>query len=205
MTTSEKWRLKGDYFENCNCEILCPCVLPLPEAAPTAGHCDVALAFHIDEGDFNGVSLENLNFMVAVYTPGVMGAGNWTTALYVDERATEAQRQAMDRILSGDLGGPMARFMPLTSDFRGTSYCNISYQSTGNSRSVSIAGVIDFKVEGIRAGRRRGVMRIVNTGHPVNSTLALARGTASTYSDHGMTWDNTDKNGHYAPFNWSWL
>ena len=34
--------------------------------------------------------------------------------------------------------------------------------------------------------------------------LALARGTASTYSDHGMTWDNTGKNGHYAPFEWSW-
>jgi hypothetical protein len=164
----------------------------------------VALAFHIDEGDFNGVSLENLNFMVAVYTPGVMGAGNWITALYVDERATDAQRHAMDRILSGDLGGPMARFIPLTSDFRGTSYCSISYQSTGNSRSVSIPGVIDFNVEGIKAGRRRGVMRIVNTGHPVNSTLALAQGTASTYTDHGMNWDNTGKNGHYAPFDWSW-
>ncbi len=22
--TTEKWQLKGDYFENCNCQILCP-------------------------------------------------------------------------------------------------------------------------------------------------------------------------------------
>ena len=93
--TNEKWRLRGDYFENCNCEILCPCFLPLSGAVPTEGHCDVALAFHIDEGDFNGVSLGGLNFVVAAHTPGVMGAGNWTTAFYVDERATEAQRSAM--------------------------------------------------------------------------------------------------------------
>ena len=204
MTMSERWRLKGDYFENCNCEILCPCILPVPGAEPTDGHCDVALAFHINEGDFSGVSLGDLNFVVAVYTPGVMGAGDWTTAFYVDERASQEQRQAIDRILSGDMGGPMAQWIRLTTDFRGTKYCAITYEAKGRARQVTIPGVLDFSVEGIRAGRRRGIMRLENTGHPVNSTLALARGTASTYTDHGMSWDNTGKNGHYAPFNWSW-
>ena len=204
MTANERWRLKGDYFENCNCDILCPCVLPVPGAPPTEGHCDVALAFHIDEGDFNGVSLGNLNFVVAAYTPGIMGAGDWTTAFYVDDRASPEQRRAIERILSGDIGGPMARWMGLTSDFKGTKYCGITYQSKGKTRQVTIKGVIDFSVEGITAGRRGEVMRLENTGHPVNSTLALARGTASTYTDHGMSWDNTGKNGHYAPFDWSW-
>ena len=26
--------------------------------------------------------------------------------------------------------------------------------------------------------------------------LHIAKGTRGTYSDHGMTWDNTGKNGH---------
>jgi hypothetical protein len=203
MATNGQWRLKGEYFENCNCDILCPCILPVPPGDPTEGHCDVALAFHIQEGDFNGVPLAGLNFVVAAYTPGNMGAGNWTTGFYVDERASEPQRQAIERILSGEVGGPMVRWVSLTTDFRGTKYCPITFESRGKTRSVSIPDVMDFSVEGITAGRRPEVMRLENTGHPVSSTLALARGTASTYSDHGMTWDNTGKNGHYAPFEWS--
>jgi hypothetical protein len=201
---AESWRLRGDYFENCNCEILCPCVLLGSAAVPTEGHCDVALAFHIEEGTFNLVPLSGLNFVVVAHTPGVMSQGNWTTAFYVDERASGEQRRSLERILSGEVGGPMARWMGLTGDFRGTKYCPISYGSEGKSRRVSIPGVMDFSVEGITAGRLREVMRLENTGHPVNSSLALARGTGNTYADHGMQWDNTGKNGHYAVFEWSW-
>ena len=204
MATAEKWSLKGQYFENCNCEILCPCILPVAPGAPTEGHCDVGLAFHIETGDFNGVSLEGLNFVIAAYTPESMGAGNWTTAIYVDERAADEQRSALERILSGDIGGPMANWMALTTDFRGTKYRAITFEADGDSRRVTIPNVMDFNIEGIREGGTREVMRLENVGHPVSSTLALARGTASTYTDHGMTWDNTGKNAHFADFSWSW-
>ena len=92
----------------------------------------------------------------------------------------------------------------MTSDFRGTKYCPITFEAQGDSRRVTIPNVMDFSIEGIRAGRRREVMRLENTGHPVSSTLSLARGTASTYTDHGMSWDNTEKNAHFADFEWSW-
>ena len=93
--TTDKWNLRGQYFENCNCTILCPCVLPVTPVAPTEGYCDVGLAFHIEEGDYNGVSLGDVNFVVVAHTPGVMADGNWTTAFYVDERASEEQRHAL--------------------------------------------------------------------------------------------------------------
>ena len=49
------WRLSGDYFENCNCSIVCPCLIstaPPLTSRPTEGYCDVALAFHIDKGNY---------------------------------------------------------------------------------------------------------------------------------------------------------
>ena len=96
MTTdTEQWRLKGDYFENCNCQILCPCVIPGSSGEPTEGHCDVRFAFRIDKGDHNGIELDGLNFAIAAYTPGNMGDGNWTTAIYVDRRANVEQREAL--------------------------------------------------------------------------------------------------------------
>jgi hypothetical protein len=34
--------------------------------------------------------------------------------------------------------------------------------------------------------------------------LALAVGApGNMFSDHGMRWDNSGKNGHYAPISWS--
>ena len=203
--TTDRWRLKGDYFENCNCEVLCPCILGISEGIPTEGHCDVGFAFHIQEGDFNGIGIGELNFVVVAYTPEAMGLGNWSTAVYIDEKADQRQRDALERILSGELGGPAERWMRLTTNFLGTKYCPIEYRAEGQSRGVSIPQVIDFNVEGIVGNRRSGEpMRLENTGHPVNSSLVLAKGTRSTYSDHGMTWDNSGRNGHYSNFEWNW-
>ena len=172
---------------------------------PTEGHCDVAFAFHIEDGDFNGVGVGGLNFVVVAYTPEAMSRGDWSTAVYIDERADQRQRDSLGRILSGELGGPAERWMRLTSSFLGIKYCPIEYRTEGRSRAVSIPQIIDFNVEGIVGNRRSGEpMRLENTGHPVNSSLALARGTRSTYSDHGMIWDNSGKNGHYSAFEWSW-
>ena len=49
-----------------------------PGGPATEGHCDVGFAFHVQRGNFTGVSLNDLNFVVIAYTPGNMGAGNWT-------------------------------------------------------------------------------------------------------------------------------
>ena len=91
MAVTHQWHLKGEYLENCNCEVLCPCVIPVSPQLPTEGHCDMALAFNIDKGDFDGVSLGGLSSVAVMYTPGNMTNADWTTALYVNERATQEQ------------------------------------------------------------------------------------------------------------------
>ena len=59
------WELSGDYFENCNCSVVCPCLIsPAPPltSRPTQGQCEVALAFHIDKGGYGAVALDGLNW-----------------------------------------------------------------------------------------------------------------------------------------------
>ena len=171
---------------------------------PTDGHCDVGFAFHIEEGSFNGTSLDGINFVAACYTPGPMADGNWTSAFYVDERASPQQREAMEEILSGRMGSPAERWRALTTDFRGIQYVPIEFKAEGRSRSVAIPNVIDFNIEGITKPGQSDALLLVNAGHPVNRDLYIAKGTRSTYNDQGMSWDNTGKNGHYAPFEWRW-
>jgi hypothetical protein len=207
MATQQNWQLSGDYFENCNCEVVCPCLVsagaPLT-ARPSQGACDVALAFHIDRGRYGDVPLDDLNVVVAVHTPGAMGEGNWTLAAYLDERADDRQAEALGAIFSGAAGGPMAIFAPLVGNDLGARKVPIRYAVAGKSRSAEIPGVMHMAVQPLGSLHPSGEIWAAS-GHPVApDRLAFAVGSAgSTFADHGMRWDNSGKNGHYAPINWS--
>jgi hypothetical protein len=202
-----KWRLSGDYFENCNCDVVCPCLVsasPQLTARPTQGVCDVALVFHIDKGNYGDVALDGLNVAIIAHTPGPMADGNWTAAPYIDARADDRQTAALGAIFGGGQGGPMAAFAPLIATHLPAKKVPITYAIAGKSRSVEIPGVMSMGVSPLPtmhpAGEIWGAM-----GHPVApDKLAFAVGKkGSTFTDHGMRWDNSGKNGHYAPINWS--
>ena len=144
------WRLSGDYFENCSCSVVCPCLIsPKPQltSKPTQGVCDVPLAFHINNGQYGDVRLDGLNVVVVVHTPGPMGEGNWTAAAYIDERADDKQTEALGAIFTGAAGGPMAVLAPLIATNLGAKKVPIKYQVDGKKRSAEIPGVLQMAVE----------------------------------------------------------
>jgi hypothetical protein len=207
MAAKAKWQLSGDYFENCNCDVVCPCLVspaaPLT-SRPTQGTCDVALFFHIDKGSYDTTPLDGLNVAVIGHAPGPMGAGNWTIAAYIDERADDQQTAALGAIFGGAEGGPMAAFAPLIGTHLGAKKVAIRYSINGKSRSAEIVGILQMAVEPLPTMHPSGETWAA-LGHPVApDKMALAVGIAgSTFADHGMRWDNSGKNGHYAPINWS--
>ena len=202
-----RWQLSGDYFENCNCDVVCPCLVstaaPLA-SRPTQGVCDVALLFHIERGIYDAISLDGLNVAVVAHTPGPMGEGNWTVAAYIDERANDQQTVALGAIFTGAEGGPMAAFAPLIANNLGAKKVSITYRINGKTRSAEIPGVLNMQVDPLPTMHPSGEIWTA-IGHPVApDKLALAVGTrGSTFADHGMRWDNSAKNGHYAPISWS--
>jgi len=201
------WQLTGDYFENCNCVVVCPClassVAPLT-ARPSRGVCDVALIVHIDKGNYGDVALDGLNVSVIVHTPGPMADGNWTAAAYIDERADDQQTAALGAIFTGVEGGPMAAFAPLISTQLGVKKVPIRYSIQGKRRSAEIPGIMQMAVEPIPTMHPSGEIW-TTLGHPVApDRIALAMGSSgSTVADYGMRWDNSGRNGHYAPISWS--
>ena len=207
MAAQAKWQLSGDYFENCNCDVVCPCLVspaaPLT-SRPTQGTCDVALFFHVDKGTYDTTPLDGLNVAVIGHAPGPMGAGNWTIAAYIDERADDQQTAALGAIFGGAEGGPMAAFAPLIGTHLGAKKVAIRYSINGKSRSAEIVGILQMAVEPLPTMHPSSETWAA-LGHPVApDKMALAVGIAgSTSADHGMRWDNSGKNGHYAPINWS--
>ena len=98
------WRLRGELFLNCSCEVFCPCVVSLGKAMPTEGTCRTWMAVAVDEGAYGEADLSGLNVGILGEIPGRMADGNWSVALYVDERASDAAFDAFGAILSGRAG-----------------------------------------------------------------------------------------------------
>lgn len=204
--TQARWQITGDYFENCNCDIVCPCLVstsaPLT-SKPTQGACEVAFGFHIEAGTYGDVRLDGLNAAMIARTPGPMGEGNWTVALYVDERGDAGQRDALQAIFSGAAGGTMAGFTPLISTILGVKAVPITFHKEGRRRSVEIPELMHLSVQAL-PNVAPDAMMAANL-HPFNlGGVALAVGeSGSTWADYGMRWDNSGKNGHYAAITWS--
>src|SRR3974390_1925513 len=207
MADQVQWQLSGDYFENCSCTIVCPCLVskaaPLT-SRPTEGVCNVPVVFHIESGKYGSVTLDGLNVALAIQTPGPMAEGNWSVAAYIDERADDKQVEALGAIFSGAAGGPMAAFAPLIGNNLGAKKVPIKYQIDGKKRSAEIPNILKMAVEPLPTMHASGAMW-ASIGHPVNpDKLVLAVGTqGNTFNDHDMHWDNSGRNGHYSPISWS--
>jgi hypothetical protein len=199
------WELRGDYFETCSCDYVCPCLPSHLAAPPSKGYCNFAMVFHIDQGRYDNVVLDGLNFAVVGHAPSAMAQGNWSVGLILDERANAEQRQALTVIASGQAGGPMAPLAPLIGTFLGAVAKPIQFQKNALQRAVSIPGVLDQAVEGVKgAANPDEPLAIDNTLHPANARLALARAVRSHLHAFGIDWDDTSgqNNGHFAPFHW---
>jgi len=198
------WQVSGDYFEACSCDSVCPCPTSGLAAPPTKGFCDAGLVFHVARGEYGGTRLDGLSFAVLLHTPGPMIQGNWTVGLIVDERASNAQREALTAIASGQAGGPMAALAPLIAHFGGVETKPITITRDGMRRNVAIPGALDLAIEGIPGAKSDEPIWLDNVGHPAASRLALARASHGHMHGFGIDWDDTSgrNNGHFAPFAW---
>ena len=192
------WSVKGQYFESCNCEAACPCVFLSP---PTEDDCTVLVGWHIDEGEFEGTTLAGLNVAMAVHSPGHMAQVEWQAALYFDDRASEAQSQALAAIFSGQAGGHPARLASHIGEVLGAGPASIEFERVGKRTSMTIAGIADVAIAAITG---QGDGEVTVGGHP----LAIAPGFAAevarsehlTFEDHGMKWELAETNGFYSGF-----
>jgi len=202
------WSIEGEYFENCNCTVACPCIFSANApftSSPTEGACEVTFAFHLDRGTFGDVTLDGLNAAMMARTPGPMIEGNWTVALYVDDRADDQQRDAIQAIFSGAAGGTMGAFAPLIGEVLGAKTVPIRYDVTGTRRSVEIPGIMSTAVRPVPSAMGEDKEMVAVNAHPfAPEGVVMAVGEAgNTWSDYGLRWDNSGKNGHYAPIRWS--
>jgi hypothetical protein len=200
VMTEKNWKLEGDYFEACNCDTVCPCVFL---GNPDQGECDVTIAWHIDKGHFDDTFLDGLNVVAVFHTPGNMFTGpKWKGALYLDERATKEQADALGKIYSGKAGGFFAVIAGFIGELAGVRPAPIKFEVDGKSRALQIPSTIELTIEGIEGADNSKEVTVSNAPMLVAPGFAaiVAKSTKNSYSDHGMKWDNSSKNGFYSRY-----
>jgi hypothetical protein len=200
------WKLTGTYFENCSCDMVCPCTTSGLTMPADQDRCRVVLAFHVDSGDVDGVDVSDRTVVVVADTPPVMADGNWRLGLVMDASATKEQAEGLGAIFGGQAGGPMAGLAPLVSEVMGMETAPIDFVDDGRRHALKVGDLIDIEIEDFVPPQLLpdgDVAMLTGMFHPANSTLTIARATRSRVSVFGLDMDHAGKNAHSAPFAWS--
>ena len=101
---ADTWSMEGEWLKSCNCDPGCPCDF---NQTPTQGHCEGVVAMRIERGHYGDVSLDGLHWTEILWWPGRIDQGDGRVMSVIDERADDAQRDALLTILSGRAGGTL--------------------------------------------------------------------------------------------------
>jgi hypothetical protein len=108
------WRIRGSYFESCNCNAICPCrrIDGVPGGRSTHGICMGVLSWLIEEGAAGEIDLAGVPVALALRYSDDEEGSPWTWVLYVDSRSSPGQRHAIEEIFTGRLGGDAESHFP---------------------------------------------------------------------------------------------
>ena len=146
------WRVRGSYFEGCNCEAICPCrsVGGRPGGPSTFGECFGALSWHIHEGHADGTDLSGLRAVLSIrYYDRVQPSTRWEVVLYVDEDASDEQREALADIFLGRAGGTVARlYGRAIGEVCAVRPARITLEHTAARKRIDVVGYLTVAAEG---------------------------------------------------------
>lgn len=136
--------LKGSLLEVCTCKVICPCWVG---ADPDNGACVGTMAWHFDDGEINGVAVSGLTLGMVAHIPGNVLKGDWRVVLYVDDKASEEQEQALVNVFTGKEGGPVADLATLVAKVVAVERAPIEFSVRKSTGTLRIGDIMSAEME----------------------------------------------------------
>ena len=115
-----QWRYRAEVIAACNCDWGCPCNF---NARPTYGFCTGGYGLRIATGACGDVSLDGVRFVLMGKWPGALHEGGGTGRIWIEDTASQQQREAVEGILKGKFGGmPWSIFSSAMDRWAETAY-----------------------------------------------------------------------------------
>jgi hypothetical protein len=208
MNAVPEWRLAGDWFDICSCNIPCPCEFA---QAPTNNACEGILAWNVREGIYGDVRLDGLTLVALGAFEGNLWAGEAKArmGMFIDEKADARQREALQRIFSGQAGGWPALFAANIGEMRGIEFVPISFKVADDlaSWSVEIPGRVTGRAEAL-TGPTTPAGKRVQTINPPGSEVGpgqiatWGRSLEARSDGLGFKWTGESRSSKHIPFDW---
>ena len=129
------YHLEGRLLEVCNCRVLCPCWIG---EDPDFKTCDTIVAWHFDKGTVDGVDVTGCTLAMIAHIPGNILQGNWTAAVYLNDKVSPQQEQALLDVYTGQKGGPVADLAKLVGKVVSVQKVPITFQVTGGNGTIKV-------------------------------------------------------------------
>jgi hypothetical protein len=199
-TKGKTYTLEGTLLEACNCNVLCPCWIG---ENPDNGTCDSVIAYHIDRGQISGLDVSGLTVLEAHHIPGNVLAGNWRQVIFVDDRASHAQIDALGDAFQGRLGGPLGDLAGLVGERLGVFPAAIDHQLAGGEGTLTVGD----KVRAAVAPYRSAYGTTTTLRDSIFSTIPgspawVAKASEMTVNlpEHGLVWSFSNTNAIQGDF-----
>ena len=138
------YEIEGRLLEVCTCNVLCPCWVG---EDPDYKTCDTTIAWGIEKGTIENVTVDGLTFAVSAHIPkNILIPKSWKAVVFVDERATEEQEGVLLRLFTGQLGGPVADLAGLIGEVVGVERAAITFSVDGGKGRLKIGERVDAEM-----------------------------------------------------------
>lgn len=137
------YNLEGDLLEVCDCKVLCPCWIG--EDADN-GTCDAIVGYRIAKGAIDGTDVSGLSLVIAGHIPGNILQGNWKVAIYIDERASKQQEEALLKVWTGQAGGPVADLAKLVGEVVAVQRAPITFHVKEGQGTLKVGSAVEAEM-----------------------------------------------------------
>jgi len=144
------YRITVHNIEACNCGTACGCQF---SGFPTSdnGGCDLLIGGEVKEGKYGDIDLKGVRYVVAGMYPKAIHEGNGKVAVFIDQKASDKQAEAITIILSGQAGGmPWEALAGTVAVLEGPVRKPIDMQVNGTRSGYKIPGVLEMQQRPMR-------------------------------------------------------
>lgn len=153
------YHLEGRLLEVCDCRVLCPCWIG---EDPDNGTCDTIVGWHFDKGTVENVDVAGSTIVAVAHIPGNILQGNWRAAIYINDTASKEQEEALLKVYTGKLGGPVADLVSLIGEVVSVERAPIVFDVRGGKGTIKVGDVAYAELEPY-TGATGGATTLIDT------------------------------------------
>ena len=212
ISDTPNWRITGDWFDNCSCAVACPCTFG---QAPDNNLCEHVLFWHIREGHFGDVELNDL----CIVQVGSFDGNLWDydaggrAGMIIDDRASDDQADAISEIFGGNVGGwwaEIGKCFTRGKEFLGAERATFSFEIAPDQShwGVDIPGKVKAWAKALSGPTSTPGEPPRLSGAPGSEVgpgqiFTWGKSTVCEVDAFGLNYSWTVSSAKHAPFDWS--